>query len=327
MSRRILVTGAAGFVGAYLCNALLECGDEVLRLGMRRETPSDEALDLRDADKVFAAVRKLKPSHVIHLAAQSSVSKGSLEIFDTYSVNVGGTLNLASAIACHVPEAVVVFASSAEVYGASFLVGSLCESAPLVPLSTYGKSKRLAEEVLISVLPTSVKLIIARPFNHSGKGQREDFVLPSFASQIARIEAGIQSPKLKTGNIDIIRDFLHVTDVVAAYRALLDEERKLPSRFVCNICSNKAFSLRDLVECMRASSRVPFELVTDPSRARRTDLPVVKGDASLLRCATGWVPTKNINDLLGDLLDEHRRLIALRVAGPSAGAGCLDSSG
>ena len=126
-----------------------------------------------------AAVAQACPDIVIHLAGQASVARTVRDTGATFAVNLGGSLNLALAIARHTPDATLLFASSSEVYGESFLAGPVTEASPIRPMNAYAKSKRLAEEMFAAVLPPSAKLIVARPFNHTGAGQHEDFVLPS----------------------------------------------------------------------------------------------------------------------------------------------------
>jgi Nucleoside-diphosphate-sugar epimerases len=227
----------------------------------------------------------------------------------TFAVNLGGSLNLALAMARHVPKAMLLFASSSEVYGASFLRGVVTEATPSLPVNDYAKSKHLAEEMFAEVLPPEGRLVIARPFNHTGVGQREDFVLPSFAGQIARIEAGRQEPRMAVGNLDVVRDFLDVRDVVDAYIALIDATPRLPQRFTCNIASGNAVALRNRLETMQAMSRTPFEICVDPTRMRRVDVPVAAGDATLLQSVTNWAPRRTITDTLQALLDAARAAV------------------
>jgi GDP-4-dehydro-6-deoxy-D-mannose reductase len=314
MSRRILITGAAGFVGTYLCAALAHRfpSDNLVRLTAALE-PKDGhiALDLLDRGSVDHVVATTKPDLVIHLAAQSSTALGSVRSEDTWAVNVTGTLNLATAICRHNLHATVLFASSSEVYGASFLRGPASEASPALPLSEYAKSKFVAENLLDAMLPGSNRLIIVRPFNHSGPGQRETFVLPSFATQIARIERGSQPAELYVGDLDVCRDFMDVRDVVEAYIALIERAAALPKRFVCNIASERIFSLRHLVEVLRSRSEATFRIVVDPARLRSNDIRVASGDAGLLRAATEWRPHVSIEVLLASLLEDARRRLSI----------------
>ncbi len=310
MAQRILVTGAAGFVGSYLCEALMRrpAPTEIVRLTSAVDRKDGHiAVDLLDRGAVDEVAATHKPEIVVHLAAQSSTSRGVLDSGDTWAVNVSGSLNLAAAIGNHCPKSTMLFVSSSEVYGASFLRGPVSESSATLPLTAYARSKYAAECVLDAMLPASCRLIVARPFNHSGPGQQETFVLPSFAAQIAKIEAGFEPPELRVGNIDVVRDFMDVRDVVDAYISLIEHVEALPRRFLCNIASETVRSLRDLIGTLQGLSRTAFGIVVDPARTRPVDIPVARGDAGLLRLATGWQPKIPVEHLLESLLDDARR--------------------
>lgn len=309
----ILITGARGFVGTRLRAALRSARPKAQIVGTSAAPQGSDdlhQLDLLDASAVDALVGSLKPDTVIHLAAQASVSRGARDADATWQVNLGASLNIAIAVARHVPSATLLFTSTAEVYGASFLRSPVSELSVLSPMNAYAKSKLAAERVMADVLPSTSKLIIVRPFNHTGRGQREDFVLPSFAGQVARIEAGLQEPRMDVGNLDVRRDFLDVRDVIDAYRALMAAAPSLPARFICNVASGHARSLRDILETLRGLARVPFEVAIAPERLRPVDLPIASGDATLLKALTGWSPRWTIEETLRDLLDHARSTIA-----------------
>jgi GDP-4-dehydro-6-deoxy-D-mannose reductase len=312
MPRRFLLTGASGFVGSYLTAALRERypSADISRVGARiagASLPSDiVSVDILDADAMIEAVRACEPDVVVHLAAQSSAARSDATANLTWSVNLSGSLNLALAIARHAPCATVLFASTAEVYGASFLGGPVSETTTLFPLNAYAKSKVLAERMFSDVLPSTARLIVARPFNHTGPGQQEHFVLPSFAAQVARLEVGLQEPRVSVGNIDVCRDFLDVRDVVTAYLALVDRAPNLPSRFTVNIASGHPLLLRDLLETLQQLANVSFEIDVDPSRLRAVDLPVAYAEPRLLQTVTEWRPEIPITQTLSDLLGSAR---------------------
>ncbi len=312
MQQRILLTGASGFVGTYVRAALAQRRPDASLVGTAagpgpKAGDGLVALDLLDRAGVDATVAATKPDVVIHLAGQSSVATGESAGGDlTWPINVGGAIHLATAVARHAPEATILVASSAEVYGGSFLGGPVSEASALLPMNAYAKSKASAERVFADILPSTARLILARPFNHTGAGQREDFVLPSFAGQVARIEAGLQPPRLAVGNLSAARDFLNVRDVVDAYLALLAAAETLPGRFVVNIASGRTRVLGDLLESLRSMATVPFEIAVDPARLRRVDVPVACGDAALMRAVTGWSPRIEIEATLLELLEAAR---------------------
>lgn len=304
-----MLTGGGGFVGRYLREALDKCDPAPTVIGLDIAGEGvHAAVDLTDADALDALVARERPDAVIHLAAQASVGATSNgAALRTWAVNLGGTLNLAIAVARHVPDASVLFASSSEIYGGAFGASPIEEDATPDPVNEYARSKLMAEHVLAQVLPPSARLVVARPFNHTGPGQSEKFVLPSFAGQIARIEAGQQPPVLRVGNLDAKRDFLDVRDVVAAYIALLAAMPGLPHRFTCNIATGSAQPLRTVLESLRRLARVPFEVEIDPARLRPSDIPYAAGCADRLLTATGWTPTTPLEATLAEVLDDARR--------------------
>ena len=308
---RILVTGATGFVAGYLVPALLSRfpNTDVIKIGH----PDSETLDadilrvdLLDAKAVSAVIASTKPNIIVHLAAQSSVARSILQQDLTWGTNLTGSLHVALGVAEHTPAATLLYASSSEVYGASFIASPVSETSLLMPLSVYGKTKALAERVFADVLPSTASLLIARPVNHTGPGQRESFVLASFVAQVARIEAGLQPPVINTGNLSVSRDFLDVRDVVEAYVALLSARSSLPPRFVCNISSGMAWPLNEILNRLRVLSTTPFEVVVDPERVRSVDLAVAYGDSALIHTAVGWKPKVSMEETLNDMLAMSR---------------------
>ena len=305
------MTGSSGFVGRWLAPALRERYPQTMitclnRRPDGRSSADNIIVDLLDAERLTFAIDGLKPDLVIHLAAQSSIGRAHASANSTWVSNVSGSLNLALAVADCAPRATVLFASTAEVYGASFLGGPASELTPLQPMNAYAKSKALAERMFADVLPETAQLIIARPFNHTGPGQSSDFVLPSFAGQIARIEAGSCAAVVAVGNLEAQRDFLDVRDVVGAYLALIEKAPTLPMRFAVNIASGRAWPLSELLEKLRELARIPFVVKVDPARLRRVELPIMTADPSLLKALTGWRLRYPIERTLSDILESCR---------------------
>jgi GDP-4-dehydro-6-deoxy-D-mannose reductase len=297
---RVLVTGSKGFVGTWLVAHLESCGDQVTGL--------DTDVDVTDRGAVLNAVVTSRPDAVCHLAAQTSVATSWTERSATYHVNLMGALHVLDAAAqCPRPPRVLLV-GSAEVYGrvttADLPVG---EDHPFAPVSPYAASKAAAEMVgLQAWLGGSLEVVRARPFNHTGPGQRPDFVVPALAKQVAAaVAAGGGS--LHAGNLDVKRDITDVRDVVRAYRLLL--ERGAPGE-AYNVCRGTAVSVAELAERLLALAGVTLAVVVDPERLRPVDVPELRGDPTKLTKATGWVPQVPIDETLADVLAYWQRPVA-----------------
>jgi GDP-4-dehydro-6-deoxy-D-mannose reductase len=310
----VLVTGGGGFVGRHLLAALAAERPGLRTVAIGREPAPRAAesriVDLTDAGAVADAVAAVRPDAVVHLAAQSSVAAAGVERSATWDVNLGGTRHLAAAIAAHAPHASVLNVSTGEVYGASFRDGVATEDTALRPGNAYARSKAAAEWLLGDVLPVDTRLVTVRPFNHSGAGQDERFVLPAFAAQIARIEAGLAPPVLSVGNLEAERDFLDVADVVAAYLALLAAMPRLGMRETFNIASGTARPIARLLDGLVALSPAHFTVQEDPARLRPSEIAVAAGSSARLAAAIGWRPRVAMEETLRAVLDDQRRRIA-----------------
>jgi len=312
----VLLTGGTGFVGGHLSAAFsARFPDAELVLLVRPgETPPRRgskfvAAELTDEASIRAVIEEVRPDLVLHLAAQASVDQAMGGAEQTWRVNFCGTMWLASAVARYCSQSTFLFVSSAEVYGANFRNEPVAEETPLLPLNPYARSKAAAETMLADVLPRSARLIVTRSFNHTGAGQDERFALPAFAAQIARIETREQEPCLSVGNLSAERDFMDVEDVVEAYLRLIETD-DLPQRATFNVASGNAHAIRDMLDRLRALARTHFEIRTDPTRLRASDIACAVGDATRLRDMTGWTPRLSIDEMLSRLLDHWRARIA-----------------
>jgi len=288
---RALVTGATGFVGRYLTEALQDAGYETLACGGPHDTQA-LPIDLLDMPSLRAALELSRPHVVFHLAATTFVPESIAAPMQTYVANVRGTANVAQAIRDYMRESGaqvrLLFTSTAEVYGnqppEAF---PLRETTAPSPANPYAGSKAAAEMLLLGEARAfDLDVVIARAFNHIGPGQNERFVVASFAMQLAKIAAGA-APQLYVGNLDAKRDFLDVRDVVRAYVALARDGARGE---VYNVCSGAAHSIRDVLRELIAAARVAVEVRDDPARLRPSDVPLFVGDATKLRKATGWEP-------------------------------------
>jgi len=288
---RALVTGATGFVGRYLVEALRARGDDVLACGGPHDVDA-LPIDLLDLSSLRAALDLAKPEVVFHLAAATFVPESIAAPMATYETNVRGTANVAQAVREYASEASarvrILFTSSAEVYGLQPPENyPLRETCALSPANPYAASKAAAEMLLLGEAHSfGLDVVIARAFNHIGPGQSDRFAVAGFAAQLAKIAAGAP-PQLYVGNLDAKRDFLDVRDVVRAYIALARDGKASESY---NVCSGTARPMRDVLRELIIAAHVPVEVRDDPQRMRPSDVPLSLGDATKLREATGWEP-------------------------------------
>ncbi len=312
---RALITGAGGFVGRHLCTYLLtHDGWELLGTAYPEsvENPRPHSclslvhLDLRDADRVRELIGSFKPDVVFHLAAQSHVPTSLVDPWETLENNLRAQLNVLEGVRRAHPSARVIVIGSNEEYGWPRPEElPLTEESPLRPVNPYAVSKVGQDFLGLQYhLAHGMDVVRLRPFNHTGPGQSPRFVVPSFARQIARIEAGLQEPVLKVGNLDVARDFTDVRDIVHAYylAAVQGEAGE-----VYNLASGVARSVRGILETLLSLTRVPIRVEVDPSLYRPADAPVIYGSAEKFRRRTGWEPRIPFEQTLRDTLEYWRR--------------------
>jgi GDP-4-dehydro-6-deoxy-D-mannose reductase len=279
---RAVVTGASGFVGQFLLAALREAGNEAVAF----------TGDVLDAGALCGALCDAAPDAVFHLAAVTFVPEAMANPAATYDVNIRGTANVAHAVReyaqKHVRRVRLLFTSSAEVYGVQPADAyPLAETATPAPANPYAASKAAAEALLLGEARSlGLDVVIARAFNHIGPGQNERFVVASFAAQLAAIARGA-APQLYVGNLEARRDFLDVRDVVRAYIALAEHGETAE---IYNVCSGRAYAIRDALRELIIAAHVPVEVREDPERMRPSEVPLFVGDATKLRMRTGWEP-------------------------------------
>lgn len=293
---RALVTGADGFVGRWLVQHLRAEGDDVHEvLGPGSSANPGQRLDIRDAAHVQSVVRKARPECVYHLAAVSFGPDAANNLEHALDVTVLGTSILLRACESLEEPPVTLVVSSSEVYG-SLPTRPITESDSILPATAYGATK-LAEEAIGLAYDRSdrVPVVIARPFNHLGPGQRPQFVVPNFARQLAQIASGAMDSEVAVGNLGAVRDFTDVRDVVRAYRlAVTKAIRGRP----LNIASGRGIAISDILNRMIAISGVEVSIEVEESRLRPIDVPSVVGDASLITELTGWRPEISLEDSL-----------------------------
>ncbi len=287
---RVYVTGGSGFVGQRLIPRLVEAGHEV--------TASDREVDVSAPRAMADAFARARPDAIVHLAAQSSVAASWRDPAVAYRVNFLGARSVLQALANQVPRARLLLVGSGDQY-APTQPGSppLSERDSLRPRSPYARSKTAAEQLGSLAAADGLDVLRIRAFNHTGAGQSVQFVASDFSQQIAEILAGSRPPEMRVGNLDAVRDFLHVDDVVGAYLRLLEPEAPAD---IYNVASGEGTSIRSLLETLCEIASVSPNIEIDPARFRPTDW--MRGDAGRLRRVTGWRPATPLRDALAELL-------------------------
>lgn len=313
MTTSALVTGAAGFVGQWLCRALLADGVAVHGLDLARPaggilTADERAAvtwhtgDLAAPHVARAALDAAAPAAVYHLAGLAFPPDAAHDPAAAVQANVVGAARLLDAVArtrgAGDPGPAVVVVGSAEQYGAHDAAElPLREEAEQRPLTPYAASKAAQEVVALAAWRRDgVRVVAARPFNHSGPGQPARYLVPGL---VARALAARGGGAIAVGNRDVVRDVSHVADVVAAYRVLA--ARGAPGTCY-NVCSGRGWTVADLAALVAARVGVTAPLVADPALARAVDVPALVGDPSRLR-ALGWAPAHDVPRLVDDLID------------------------
>ncbi len=305
---KVLVTGAAGFVGPVLLDRLVLAGHEVIGTHLPGDVPPARAqvrwveLDITRSESVAAAAA-VRPDAVVHLAALASNAAARRDPGRAWEVNAAGTARLAEALGeqrVQGADPLLLHVSTSEVYGAVAPGHLLREHDPVVPTSPYAASKAGAELSVQEVARrTGLRTVIARPFTHTGPSQADLYVIPGWARQM-RAAAGQASSTVRTGNLEPVRDFLDVRDVAAAYVALLAHGEP---GMIYNVASGTGRPLREVFARLAAIVGAPAIPEPDPALQRRGDLPWLVGDATRLRSATGWQPTISFDQTLQDVVN------------------------
>lgn len=261
--------------------------------------------DILDGEALQAELRQCQPDIVLHLAAQSHVPTSFREPELTARVNFDGTRSLLTALDQSGFAGALVFVGSGDMYGLAPETSlPIRETQALRPRNPYAASKVAAEAWCMQhSLHCQYRIVMARAFNHIGRGQNAQFVLPAMAEQLVAIERGQCPPILETGDLDVTRDFTNVSDVLDAYLALAE---KGVSGEVYNVCSGLEYRVRDLVAQMIVMTGLNIKLQNDPARFRKAEQTRVVGDNSKLRADTGWAPKVDIAASLAEILDDWR---------------------
>ena len=313
---RVLVTGISGFVGGHLAEHLVDEGDVVVGLSASGRWPGElarlaavarnERCDLLDTpeDELAALIARKQPEVVYHLAAQANPQASVDDPRGTWALNLGGTLNLLEAVKASGVRPRVLIVGSGVCYGdpaAEFIPVS--EACPLRPNNPYAASKAAADLLGVQhFLAHGTDVVMVRPFNHAGPRQSPQYVLSGLAKQVAEVEAG-RKPRVEVGNLDVVRDFTDVRDVVRGYRLLAGRGR---AGEVYNLGTGRGTRIADALATLARLAGGPVDVYVDPARVRPVDQPLLVADPSKLRAETGWEPRFSAEQTLADVLDYWR---------------------
>lgn len=266
-------------------------------VGAPQQGQSSIILDVTDAGALRETLAKVRPDEIYHLAGLTRPGKDAIEEF--YRVNLNGALNLLEAVRESAPEARVLLVGSAYAYGR--VDHPISETEPLKPVNHYGVSKASADMLGLAYALEGLSVTRARPFNHSGPDQSPDFLLPSLVQQFRKIRSGEQDPVISLGNLDSVRDFSDVRDVVRGYRLALQRGR--PGE-AYNLGSGRGVSVRELFDLVSREAGVEAEVQIEQSRVRATDIPFLVADVSKVREELGWEPEIPLSSTIKDMLEE-----------------------
>ncbi|MFA0608577.1 GDP-mannose 4,6-dehydratase [Vibrio sp. 10N.222.49.B4] len=289
--KKVLLTGVDGFTGKYVEKELLSRGYSVIGLVYREAKSGQVACDLTDRNAVVECLNEVRPDYIIHLAALSFVGHSDQKAF--YDVNVFGALNLLEAAKeLKLELDKVIFASSANIYGNPEDVQRISESVLPSPVNHYAMSK-LAMEHMAKLWFNQFPMIITRPFNYTGPGQAENFLIPKIVSHFKK-----SALEIELGNTDVSRDFSDVRDIALAYANLLESDAESE---IVNLCSGQVISLQAIISMMENIAGYSIQVRVNPDFVRDNEIKVLGGDNTKLASLTGQAPLINIEKTLTDM--------------------------
>lgn len=308
MAGRVLIFGVNGFVGGWLTREFVEhsyevVGSDVGEAALHEGLSGYRSGDLLDADRVFAIVRDVRPDMVVNLAAISSVGQSWKVPALTMQVNVVGTINVLEAARAMEEPPKILLVGSSEEYAPSDR--PLKETDPLDATNPYGISKVTQERVAeLYGERYGLRIYRTRSFNHTGPGQSEKFVIPSWCKQVAEIEESGRPGVIYVGNLDVVRDFSDVRDVVRAYRMLLESDC---AGKVFNVGSGVAHPLRDILRMVASRSCQVISVEQSGDMLRPVDTLHVCANTAAVVSAVGWIPRYGLSTTIADIYESLRR--------------------
>ena len=312
---KALITGGKGFAGSHLKSLLLSEGFEVAIFDVDEPDLPEAAGpgrymkgDLRSKESILRALADFKPDVVYHLAGIAFVPQAEKDKDRALSVNLSGGMNLFEAVEETVPESRVVVVSSSEVYGKAVSARMpLNEDTPVRPANFYAFTKATLESAAFLAASRGLNIVVLRPFNHIGPGQSDLYVTSAFAHQVAKAECGRNPPVIKVGNLEAVRDFTDVEDMMKAY--LLAGRHPL-KRDLYNLCASRGVKIKEVLNLLLDMAKVKIRVELDETRLRPSDVPEIIGDCARFSLETGWQAAISLRESLARILDHWRTRIS-----------------
>lgn len=308
-----LIIGGAGFVGAYLIQHLrddLKHDVVVTKMPHEKITESDIKvlnLNILEKESISSLLEQEKPDYIFHLAAQSSVALSWKNPGLTVDVNIKGSVNVLDAVRDMDKRPRVLLIGSGEEYGRILPNETpIQEDNHLRPGNIYAATKACQNMIgKIYADAYHLDIMMVRAFNHTGPNQAPLFVVADFCKQVADIEAGLQEPVLRVGNLSAQRDFTDVRDVVRAYGLLIAKGQKGQTY---NVGSGHAVSIDSILQMIVSMAKCKIKVETDPAKLRPIDVPIIEADTSKLQESTGWKPEISLSQTIQETLEYYRNL-------------------
>ena len=317
--KKIFITGIDGFVGGHLINQFISQKYELFGTGFQfyddmitninNNKVNIKKIDILNKSALTKFINEVKPDGIIHLAAQSQIPLSWSNTDLTFDVNIKGTNNLLrSVIDCQLEKIPILIVGAAAQYGHVKSNGQkITENDSFAPDNPYAVSKCSADLIAYQYsISHNLKIVRVRPFTHIGPGQKENFVCSEFAKKIVMIEYGLRKNVIKVGNIDIIRDFLDVRDVVKAYQIII--ENSLAGE-VYNVCSGIGTSIKKILEILNNQSNKKLKIIVDKTKFRKNEALAIIGNNEKLKKELLWEPAYTLENTLKDILDYWRNKI------------------
>ena len=300
---KALITGSRGFVGQHLKTQLETHGYTVCGVDLNKGE-NTKPVDILDKQAVSECINDEKPDVIFHLAAQSNVPLSWKNPQHTFEVNVIGSINLLEAVCEKNPQCRVILIGSSDEYGATGILAPISEDYALNPKNPYAESKRTQEKIAaLYASAYSLDICMTRSFNHSGPGQGLGFIIPDLCSGIVAVESG-KADSVKVGNLDTVRDYTDVRDIVKAYRLIYEKGK--PGE-VYNVGSGTGRKGKEILDLLKNMAKCEIRTSEDEEKMRASDTPILVCNNNKLQSHTGWSPEIPIEKTLKDTLDYWRK--------------------